>query len=71
MKTNSLESAVLQMLIGCVFIGFFIGLLAAPETPYYDGEGNQLPKEAVTALVRSQYVKTTPKEDSLITKYFK
>ena len=38
---------------------------------FYDGEGNELPTEAVTALVRSQYVVTNKTEDSLINKYFK
>lgn len=41
------------------------------ETEQFDGEGNRIPQEAITALVRSQYVLTTPVEDSLINKYFK
>lgn len=58
-------------------IGWGIGCLISPFsdiklcTEYYDGEGNKLPPEAITALVRSQYVITTKEEDSIINKYFK
>ncbi len=55
-------------------IGYLIGAIlgfSAAYHPQYDGEGNKLPKEAVTALVRSQYVVTSKAEDSLINKYFK
>lgn len=50
---------------------FIVCGLCSCAKPFYDGEGNRLPKQAVKTLVRSQYVITTPKEDSIIAKYFK
>lgn len=40
------------------------------NTVFYDGEGNEIPVEAVNALVKQQFVITTIQEDSLVNKYF-
>lgn len=55
------------------FIGtyYVVSATASCNCPLYDGEGNKVPDKAVKALVKSQYVQTTPEEDSLITRYFK
>ena len=48
--------------------GYCLGRLH--EHKYYDGEGNKISSKVVDLFVRSQFIKTTTLEDSLINKYF-
>lgn len=71
MKALKLATQLLFIAAFMLFVMKLTYSMGADDNTYYDDNGNKLPKVAVTALVRSQYVITTHKEDSLIHKHFK
>lgn len=58
--------AMRKLFISTLLLSFF----SCNTIKYYDGEGNEIPQQAVSLLVKSQFVIMTAKQDSVINQYF-
>ena len=77
-KTSYLIPIIIIACIALYMVGAFTGYRIhqpswwqeSTEKPFYDGEGNVIPRHAVDSLVRDQFIKLSPAGMDTIKKYF-